>query len=395
MAQNGWIGAANISSRITDAWIGVDGVARRIVAGYIGDENGKAQLCYKIGNLQFIEVLTAFSQYVAHSSCGKLMGKAIFAGGITTYNSSSGSEAFLSTVKAIDSNLSVTALANLSEGREYAAAGDILNNVLFVAGGRISNNPSGGVSTYYDSDNIDLYNAEFTHTTSALSSARWGCLALKAGNNMCICGGNQSISTGFTRQNIIDIFDSDGLLSLTTALPITSYGYVGVSHKGKAMLGGGRPTTGGTGVVYNMYAMDEDGIFTELSSLNGFMSLSWTTQGAASGGDYAYFVTDPLDGGNPLVEIYDKDFLKILPDEIMPDDIGYVKGVSTILDGVFFGGTISSAASDNIYLVSNDGITKIEDIGPLTDSNRNAIGVQVDSLLFLFTEGTGVYVYSY
>jgi len=99
--------------------------------------------------------------------------------------------------------------------------------------------------------------------------------------------------------------------------------------------------------------------------------------------------------------MYDEDFLKVSPSEVFPDDINYVKGVSTILDGIFFGGYRSldvapyTENSDNIYIVSPESITKIENIGPLTDSNNNAIGVQMDSLLFLFTYGSQIYVYSY
>ena len=270
MAKGLYIGVDGKARKVKKIYTGINGKARKVKKGYIGID-GKARLFFsgekKLSYYGTATALTTARAYLAAASIGDY---AIFYGGyngtivsaknqnMDIYNSSlvkvtnnsrgfirnmaaasnssyamfgggqkyddeQGSEEAVSTVRAIDGNLTTTLTSFTNVAKKDLAATTVNDYVLFGGG-------YNGSRTIYAT--VDAYDTNLTKTTpTPLSQGRYGLAATTIGDYALFGGGSSS--------NYTEVYDTD--LVKSTATPLSeARKYLAATTVGNyALFGGG------------------------------------------------------------------------------------------------------------------------------------------------------------
>jgi len=335
---------------------------------------------YVFGNSMYrvTSSITALSEPRYGHSGTSVGGYALFAGG---FNSSGGSNYYLSSVNAYNNSLTRTIPSSLSAGR-FGMACTTFNNYAWFGGGQ-SDTPSGSNPTYYA--NVDIYSTSLSRSILYIDTARTDMAAARAGNSYILFAGgyfyNSSTYTG-SAFNTVSVFNTSHTLSSAAALGTARRYLTGARVGNYAIFAGGAshpsgaavatvdaysaslvkstPTSlsvarwGAVGASIGNYALIAGGN-TASSTFSSVVdcyntslvrstatSLRAPASGLASANLWKYVVI----GGHTVMDAYDASLTRVLL-STLPNDLQQVAAASTADYALFTGGYYSGWGYQN------------------------------------------------
>ena len=236
----------------------------------------------------------------AHKATTTLGDNVIFAGGDD--NSSATTQATFS-IRAIDSDFTVTTMTNLNDGRGMIAPATLDDLALFCGGY--------GAATGY-SECLDVYNSDLTKYTAKDMPTRGQYSGDSVGNYAVFYN---EFNNG-TYENKMYSIDSDLTISLSSLSFTTAKRDVAAKTIGDFIMFAGGRNTKNNAVYKTVTAINSD-----LTMLSGITSLSESRYSMAKTtlDDYILFIGGISSSNNQtnIVDVYDKDLTKIIDDTLV------------------------------------------------------------------------------